>query len=316
MTGEEPVTPVRHEEVRSLLRTLKRHTPATLKKVLRSAVREHAVRTANQRVLPNFLIVGTKRGGTTSLWNWLSRHPAVMPMHPAVQQIKSPHYFDINFDRGPDWYRSHFPAQWTVDRLAQRLGCPPGIGEASPYYMFHPQAPARISELVPDVKLVILLRDPVKRAYSNYWERLGSGAETLPTFREAIDAEPERLRGEVERLEADSSYYSAHHDNHSYLARGRYLEQLERIYRYFPEDQVLVLRSEDLYADPRAASTQVQQFLGLPVHDIDRLEHHNKLRVPPLDMDLEEQLRAHFDPLNQALYARLGVDLAWPERRT
>lgn len=125
---------IHHVEVPDRLRATKKHLPGAVKRTARSALRSYAVASAEQRALPDFLIIGTKRGGTTSLWNWLVRHPQVAPMFPAAQQIKSPHYFDINFSRGLGWYRSHFPTRRALAGARRRLGGPVLTGEASPYY--------------------------------------------------------------------------------------------------------------------------------------------------------------------------------------
>lgn len=307
--------PVRHVDVPDRLRSLKRRTPRPAKRAARDLVRRFGQSTASARVLPSFLVIGTKRGGTTSLFNWLLGHPQVLPLFPAVQQIKSPHYFDLHYDRPESWYRSHFPTRRTVEHLTTRFGHPPAVGEASPYYVFHPEVPARVASTVPDVRLVLLLRDPVKRAYSNYWERRGSGCEDLPTFEEAIAAEEERLREATPARLADPGYYSQHHDCHSYLARGRYAEHLAGWTARFPREQLLVLRSEDLYRDPRGTCAQVQRHLGLDVVDVARLDHHNKLPVPPMREDTRERLLEYFHPHNLALYEALGRDLGWDAPR-
>lgn len=302
---------VRHVEVPNRLRAIKKRTPEPIKSAARSGLRRFGVATASQRVLPNFLIIGTKRGGTTSLMNWLSSHPEVLPLFPVAQQIKSPHYFDINFWRGEDWYRSFYPTRRRLDRITERLGHAPALGEASPYYMFHPAVPARVAQTAPEVKLIVLLRDPVKRAYSNYWERRGSGQEDLETFEAAMDAEESRLAGVTEEKLRDPRFYSADHDNHTYLARGRYLEQLERWFAHFDREQMLILPSEQLYADPPGTSFQVQRFLGITDSDIVKLDHYNKLPVPPIAEETKARLVEYYTPYNQALYDALGVDLGW-----
>src|SRR5262245_25168277 len=182
--------------------------------------------TAGLRVLPDFLIIGCKKGGTTSLMNWLVEHPDVARMYPSFQRRKSPHYFDVNYARGEAWYRAHFPTRMSVARREHRSGRRPLVGEASPYYMFHPAAPDRVGETLPYVRLIALLREPVSRAYSNYWDRVATGNEDLPTFEDAIDAEEERLKGVTAERFRDPAYYSYDHDHHSYLARGRYIEHL------------------------------------------------------------------------------------------
>ena len=302
---------LRHVEVPDRLRAAKRSVPRPVKRMVRRAVRRYGEHTADQRSLPDFLIIGTKRGGTTSVWNWLVRHPNVAPMVPAVQQIKSPHYFDIHYTRGERWYRSHFPSRTSLDRAAQRSGIRPLTGEASPYYLFHPLAPERVQHTVPKTRLIVLLRNPVDRAYSNYWERRGSAAEDLPTFEDAIDAEEQRLDGETERILADPTYYSAHHDSHSYLARGRYAEQLERWLDRFGRDQLLIMPFEDLRTNPNGAYRAVQDFLSLPVVEPPRLAHHNKLPVPPMAAATRARLVEYYRPFTARLTELLGLPLDW-----
>lgn len=298
-------TSVRHDDVPDRLRDIKRRVPRPIKRGARSAIRQGAIATASQRVLPDFLIIGTKRGGTTSLWNWLVRNPAVAPMFPSHQQIKSPHYFDIHFDRGLDWYRSHFVTRNALSRRVQEHGTAI-TGEASPYYMFHPLAATRVRGTIPSVKLIVLLREPVARAYSNYWERVGSGAEDLPTFEQAIDAEDQRMRGEAERILADPTYYSVNHDSHSYLARSRYAEHLASWLTLFPREQLLIMPSEELYRDESAAYARVQDFLGIPEAEIPSLPRYNRLRVPPIAPSTKARLQEYFDPHNAALARLLG----------
>jgi len=302
---------LRHVEVPDPLRAAKRHVPRPVKRVVRRAVRRYGEHTADQRALPDFLIIGTKRGGTTSIWNWLVRHPNVSPLFPSLQQIKSPHYFDIHYRRGDRWYRSHFPSRTTLERAAQRSGIRPLTGEASPYYLFHPLAPARVQHTVPKARLIVLLRNPVDRAYSNYWERRGSAAECLPTFEAAIDAEDQRLRGETERIRTDPGYYSFHHDWHSYLARGRYVEQLSQWLDRFGRDQLLVLPFEDLRANANGAYRSVQEFLSLPVVEPPRLAHHNKLPVPPMSAATRARLVEYYRPFNARLTELLGTPFDW-----
>lgn len=304
-------TTVRHVEVPSRLRAIKRRIPKPVKRAVRSALRSYGVQTSRSRPLPDFLVIGTKRGGTTSVWNWLVRHPHVAPMFPSTQQIKSPHYFDINFTRGERWYRSHFPTRSALTRAARKTGFRPLCGEASPYYMFHPLAPERVAKTIPDVKLIVTLRNPVDRAYSNYWERLGSHAEDLPTFEEAIDAEEDRLDGEVQKILADPSYYSVHHDSHSYLARGRYLEHLEPWLSLFDAGQILILPMEEITKSAAATYVRIQEFLGLPVVEIPELPHHNKLPVEPMNPDTRARLVEYYRPHNAALQERLGTIFAW-----
>ena len=208
--------------------------------------------------LPAVIIPGAMRGGTTSLFRYLEGHPQIAP-----SLVKEVHYFDLHFDRGPAWYRRQFSTR----RGAVGL-------EASPYYMYEPRVPARLRALVPDAKLVFLLRDPIARAYSHYRKNRRDGREPLD-FLAAVRAEEERLAGEEERMLADPAYVSRLHQYYSYVGRGRYAEQLLRWRKHFPVAQMLVLDAGDLYADPRRSLARVLDFLGLDPWEPAAVEAHN-----------------------------------------
>jgi hypothetical protein len=251
------------------------------------------------RGLPAALIIGAQRSGSTSLFNYLTQHPHVLP--PLGKEI---HYFDLHYARGLRWYRGRFP-------FAHRLRPPTITIDASPYYLAHPLAAERAHRLLPEVRLVALLRNPIERAFSHYQHEVRDGRESL-SFVEALDQEAERLAGEEERLLREPGYYSYNHHRYSYTRRGHYLEQLLGWTRWYPRSQLLVLQSERLFRDPAAASAEVYRFLGLGSH---RLEKYKPFyqgaydrRIPA---DIRERLAAHFDPLNRELYRWLGREFDW-----
>jgi hypothetical protein len=258
------------------------------------------------RVLPDFLIIGTQRAGTTSLYRYLATHPAVRP----VPLNKGVHFFDVNYQRGLGWYRAHFPTEWTMARVERRTGLRCLTGEASPYYAFHPLAPERIARTLPGVKMILLLRDPVERAYSHHRHETARGFEDLP-FEDAIESEEQRLGGEEERLRVDPSYRSFHHQHHSYLARGRYLEQIIRYHAHFPREQLLILVMEEFFADPARGYARVLRFLGLPPHQPRAFPRYNARRYEPMDPRTRRRLERYFRPWNRDLATYLGIDLPW-----
>ena len=281
--------------------------PNGFRSAARNLVRRWGTVTADRRALPDFLVVGTKRGGTTTLFRALQSHPGVAPLFPSRQHTKSPHYFDLHYGRGEPWYRSHFP---TVRSLRQNDG-QRLTGEASPYYMFHPLAPGRIAADLPAVRLIVLLRNPVDRAASHHWDRLQHGVEQLP-FELAVAMEPERLAGERERMVADTAYQSHAYEHFSYLSRGHYAEQVEDLFRRFGQDRVLVLRSEDLYADPQRVYDRTLEFLRLPHHRPDTFgRHHAHEGRPAMPDALRCDLEAYFAPHNDRLARLLGTDVWW-----
>ncbi|MBV8960792.1 MAG: sulfotransferase domain-containing protein [Actinobacteria bacterium] len=270
------------------------------------AGRVQARQSAGQRrVLPDALIIGTQRGGTTSLYEYLSQHPDVVP--PLGKELQ---YFSTEYERGDRWYRAHFPTERAVARRkAGGRGCV--VFEASPYYLFHPHAAARAAATVPAAKLIALLRDPVERAYSHYEHMRQRGLEPL-AFEEAVAAEPERLAGEVERMQADPRYQSRAHRIWSYVSRGRYAAQLSTWLAHFPREQLLVLRSEDLFADPAAALRRVHDFVGVePVALPDYPAYTRRRPGPPLRDDTRDALRAEFRASNDELRQLLGQAVGW-----
>ncbi|MBW1713578.1 MAG: sulfotransferase domain-containing protein [Deltaproteobacteria bacterium] len=276
--------------------------PRSIKKPLRWAIK------ASRPLIglkPEFIIIGAMKAGTSSLFAYLGRHPRVCPA-PA----KEIHYFDLSFDQGPAWYWAHFPTIIEAALKARRLG--PGLitGEASPYYIFHPHAPRRAFETVPQAKIIAILRNPVDRAFSHYRHQVKKGRETL-SFEEALNREEERLAGELELMLADEGYYSFNHQHFSYLARGLYLDQLRAWERYFPRERFLIIKSEDLFARPEAVIKEIWPFLGLPGQDIKNFKVYNQGISGHLDPFLRQRLVERFAGPNQELYEFLGRDLGW-----
>jgi len=266
--------------------------------------------TAPLRIDPDYLVIGTKRGGTTSMARWLLDHPDVRGLYPAMENRKGTYFFDVNYGRGHRWYRSHFPVGLVHRSLGRRDGTVPLIGDATPYYLHHPHAPARARRHAPDAKIIVLLRHPVDRALGHWAERTRNGVETLP-FAEAIRAEADRLRGEEQKMIDDPSYVSFAHQHRSYADQSRYARGLSRWFEQFPRDQILVLRSEDLYADPAAVYGQTLDFLGLAPHEPKAFAAWNMKAKDPIEPAdrafLEEALRADVSELEHLL----GRSMQW-----
>lgn len=258
----------------------------------------HAI-SARGAMDPSYLVAGTKRGGSSALASWIALHPQVAPCRAG----KGTHYFDVNYARGRNWFRSRFEKPLPPWRVT---------GEASPYYMFHPLAPTRIRAELPAAQLIVVLREPVARAWSQYCRETDTGYEHL-SFTEALAAEPQRLAGEEQRLVADPGYESFAHRHHSYRARGRYAEQLAVLHALFGPERVLVLQSEALFADPNRELERVWSFIRV---DQVRLEGLDRVKPSvhegtPSPAELED-LSRYYAPLNDQLYDMPGVDFVWP----
>jgi hypothetical protein len=289
----------------------------TAKQWYRSSRLLYRISTSQIRLLPDFIIIGTQRGGTTSLYYYLTAQPGIVRA-----LMKEVHFFDDHFEEGLNWYRAQFPsslqkhyAEWI--RKGHFL-----TGESSPYYLFYPPAPKRIAEVVPNAKLIVLLRNPVDRAYSHHWLVTLEGKEKL-TFADAIACEEERLAGEHEKIVANEHYVSFNHRHYSYLARGIYLDQLQHWMQHYPREQFLILRSEDFYKDIPTVFKQTLDFLGVDSSTIDTTKqfkqyrephprgYKNEEKPPRMDPKIREQLIEYFRPHNARLYEFLGRDMGW-----
>lgn len=243
--------------------------------------------------MPDFLIIGAQKAATTSLYRYLAAQSAV-----AAAMTKEVHFFDHQYHRGVGWYRSNFPARGPS---AVRI-----TGEASPYYLFHPAVAQRIRQTCPDVRLIAVLRDPVTRAISHHAHEVRRGFEDLP-LQAAIEAEPARLADCQAELARGRSFA---HEHYSYLARGRYAEQLRRWFEVFPRDQILILEMEQLLVDAQGVLGQAADFLGLQAFAGNLDAQHVGGYTRP-ETEVAEVMRDHFCDPNRDLVNLLGREFSW-----
>ena len=286
-----------------------RNLPAPVKRVVHLGSRSYGRLTAENRMLPSFLICGGQRCGTTSLYRALAAHPVVLKavLHKGV------HYFDTSYSRGLDWYRAHFPLLRTAEKIAERYGVPARTFESSPYYMYHPQAAARIARDLPYARLIVLVRDPVERAYSQHHHEVARAFESEREFGAALALEPARLHRQEERLAVDPDYYSFAHQHHAYRARGEYARYLSAMAQHLGRERIHVVESERFFTDPEPVYDEICEFLGLP-SDMERpvFERHNaRPRSSDMDPGLRRELRAHYQPHDEALAGWLGHTPIW-----
>jgi len=246
-----------------------------------------------------FLIIGVQRGGTTSLYNYLGQHPDVAPA-----TTKEIHFFDHNFDKGVDWYYDKFPS---ISKNLKK-GKFPITGEATPYYIFQPLVPERVFKTIPKVKLIVLLRNPIDRAFSHYNHAIREGHETL-SFEDAIKDESNRLEEEKEKVIQGKN--SAAYQRLSFLSRGIYADQLSLWWKFFPKDQFLILKSEEFFDSPSSMLNKVFDFLGLENFEIRNFEKFNKFEYSKMSEKTREYLNEFFKPHNERLYKFLGEEFDW-----
>lgn len=253
------------------------------------------MRRAEARCRPSFLIIGAQKAGTTSLFRYLARHPQIVA--PIAKEIR---YFDWYWSRPLDWYWAHFPLQ-------SEMG-PAGItGEASPDYLGHPAAAERLAGVLPQAKLIVLLRDPIGRAVSHYHHALRGGWESR-SIEEAFLCDESLQSPELDALEHRGPAAFAH----NYMARGYYADQLEWWFKRFDRSQFLVLQSETLFSNPNEVYEQALNFLALPSFQLREMEPYNAGRYRRyLSDELLQTLAAHYSEPNQRLYELLDTDFGW-----
>jgi hypothetical protein len=272
--------------------------PRPLASAIKTTVLLPRLATASGRTLPAFLIIGAQRSGTTSLYRYLAKHPRVAPAWPS----KGVHYFDLEPQRSLRWYRAHFP------RASRGLIS----GEGAPYYLFHPLAAERVARALPGVRAIVMLRDPVERAHSQYQQEFARGFEDEEVFERALELEPGRLAGEEERLIADPDYRSYSHQHHSYVARGLYLDQLLRWEAALGRERILTLVADEFFADPAAGYASVLAFLSLPEPPTPpAFAAHNARPYSKLSPATDAMLRERFAEPNRRLAQHLGRPLPW-----
>jgi Sulfotransferase domain len=286
--------------------TLKNRAPRQLKVLGRRFSLAAGVRTSSLRMEPGFVLAGGQRCGTTSLFRALLEHPAILgPVH-----HKGINYFDLNYDRGRDWYQGHFPLRSVASVRTRRAGEEAVTFDASGYYMYHPYAAERLAADLPEVKVMVMLRDPVERAFSAYKHEFARGFET-ETFERALALEDERVEPELARMASDPNYAGFSHRHHSYRRRGFYAEQIERFNRTLGTHRVLVVDSETFFKDPMHEYRRITDFLELRPYQPARFDQWNARPGTPMLPQTQQQLVDAFAPHDAALEVMLGEPPSW-----
>jgi len=272
--------------------------------------------TSSLRCLPDFIIVGAQKCGTTTLYEHLRHHPQVL-----ASPKNEVHYFDLEYERGISWYRSHFPLSQHL-RFSELTTRKHTItGETSPFYFAHPDVPRRMHIHVPNTKLLVVLRDPVDRAWSHYrhWKRLNW--EKL-SFKQALLFEDSRIKDDIDSCLSRPNARGVKLAKYSYKFRGLYLNALKRLWTYFPKEQCKIIIFEEFLASPQLQFNQICNFLGIDNLEINHLLHLNAggdiggavgQHQDPHSIPTEcfHLLMSFFKEPNQHLSIELGRKLPW-----
>ncbi|WP_345741958.1 sulfotransferase [Serinicoccus marinus] len=302
--GVEPSKPMTRE--RSNPVKIRRRLPPSVQNALRPLSVQVQRITAAYRPSPTFIVAGAQRCGTTSLFRALEQHPQMT--RPSFH--KGINYFDLNYGRGAGWYTAHFPLT-ALDTLRTPREYRPSLPfEASGYYMFHPAAFPRIARDLPDVKIVLMLRDPVERAYSAWKHEHARGFER-ESFTRALELEDSRLEGEVERMLADPSYESHAHRHLAYAARSDYVPQIERLLTLLPAEQVHVVYSEDFFAKPEQEMSALATFLDARDYPGITFDRHNARPSGSMPSDARDILQHKLARTYEEISELVGRPSPW-----
>lgn len=293
-------------KARQVTMRIKGSAPQGVVRFLKSLVLLWGEVTARWRMKPDFLIVGAQRSGTTTLFRVLSEHPSVV----RATVSKGIAYFDLNYDKPMRWYLAHFPVRWLAGR---RTGGRAYTFESVGYYMFHPLAAERIARDLPGVHVIVMVREPVERAYSAHRHELARGFET-EDFETALALEEQRLAGEVEKVRADPTYESHALRHHAYLARSRYSEQIRRLVDLLGADRVHIVDADRFFVDPQAEYARLNTALGLPDWTPTSVEQWNARSRDPLSPELRARLEDYFAPYDEELAELMGRTPYWREQ--
>jgi len=260
--------------------------------------------TAPFSVLPDFLIVGAQRSGTTTLYRNLIQHPLILP---CIR--KEVHYFDRYYNCDENWYRGHFPTFHQMQRLELKYGQKPITGEATPNYMIDPSTINRIAKTIPDARLIVLLRNPVDRAFSNYHMNIRKGNEHR-SFEEVLESDPVLSAESVENIMSDpSSWYGKRKKN--LLQRGLYVYQLEDLYMRFPKENILVLQAEQIFKNESKIFSEIINFLDLPDFKPKEFIRSKSHEYDPMNPVTRNRLADFFGQYNEQLSKMLGRRFDW-----
>jgi len=256
-------------------------------------------------VLPNFIIIGAAKSGTSSLYEYLIQHPSIYKC-----LVKEPNYFAIYFHKSLEWYRTYFPSSLTKFYVEKILKNKFSTGEASTQYYWYPHAAKRVKELLPNVKIIVLLRNPIDRSFSHYQMEVRHGNEQL-SFEDAIKNESSRTKDEYKKMMNDTMYFSPKYTMQAYIEKSIYINAIKRWTDHFPLNQFLFVKSEDLFENTTEELNKILRFLNLSEFKLKKYDVIRKGTYSKLEPKIRNELRVFFKPYNEQLYEYLGKDFGW-----
>ena len=258
------------------------------------------------RILPDFLIAGFNKSGTNSLFEYIGQHPNIK--NASRREI---HYFTLSYWRGLNWYKSYFPTKIYKKNFEIKNKSKFVTGEATPHYIFHPLAIKRIKQLLPNVKLIVVLRNPIDNAYSHYQHYKIGGIEK-DTFEEAIKQDKQRYEV-LERLYNSNQVkeHSLKHVKMPYVSYATYVNHIKRLLQIFPRKQILFIKNTELNENPQLVLKNIFDFLEIKQEKIKDLKKHNVGKYENMKSKTRYELSEYFKPYNEELEDLLKMKLNW-----
>jgi hypothetical protein len=278
--------------------------------------------TAGYRTLPQLYVLGAPKCGTTALYEIMRLHPNFAPPFFDIKELNflqdipdfNPYdykggvkmLFDFFFGawKGPRSYRKFFPLVSEMKAIEKKTGHHAITGDFSPITLYCPKAAERIQQMSPDAKLIIMLRNPVDRVYSEY-----------NMFAERTRMEPRTFE---KAIEDELNHFSIRHFViDTYLRRGIYEPYIQTYFKHFDRSQIHFVRSEDFFSNTPAAFADILEFLGLPregcgVAKKDVYKNGTDYKIP-MQEGTKKFLYDYYQPHNQRLYELIGMDMGWNE---
>lgn len=259
------------------------------------------------RILPDFLIIGYYKSGTTSLYDYLIQHENI-----GKAFRKEIQFFSFSYWRGLMWYRSYFPTKFTKQKIESKSGKKFLTGEASPQYIFHPHSLERIRKILPNVKLILLLRNPIDRAFSHYNHEKRLGNEHCETFEDAIEQDEKRYEIMFSKFQNNEirEFNNKVYPN-PYLRMGKYVIEIKKLYEIFPKNQILIVNTSDLDEFPENTVRTVLEFLKLPYSNEINLNKKNVGKYSEMNPLTRKKLIEYYRPYNLELEIFLDIKFNW-----
>lgn len=268
--------------------------------------RQYCKLTSFLHVVPDFYIIGVEKAGTSSLFGYLTQHPYIYA--PITKEIN---FFSKYYSKGNDWYKVCFPSKF--QKFFKNISGGKFItGEASVRYFDYPHSLNRLRKFTPNAKLILMLRNPIDRAFSEFASTSRTGRETL-SFQEAINSEESRTSDEYNKMLNNENYFHETFFRFAYLKRGIYADNLERWFKIFPREQFLIIKSEDFFENPSFVYNRVLTFLDLPKWELDEYTIWRRVNKSQMDENIRTKLIEFFKPHNERLYKLIGENFHWDE---